>query len=297
MKQSKCKLCARNCNIIRDESIGYCKSNNDIKIAKVMVHMWEEPIISGTNGSGAIFFSNCNLRCVFCQNYKISHNGNGKYITSADLADIMKNLEAQGVHNINLVTPTHYTNQIIEALNIYKPNIPIVWNTNGYENIETIKKLKDYVDIFLFDLKYFNNNLSKKYSSADNYFDVATKNIMEARTLIPQDLIEDGIMKKGIIIRHLVLPNCTNDSIHILQWIKENLGSTLVSVMSQYAPYFKAHNYPEINRKLTKLEYKRVVAMCDNLNLNGFVQDMDSATDDYVPDFDQELDLSSLTKK
>lgn len=286
-----CRMCARNCAIDRSMSVGYCRSTDTAKIAKVMIHNWEEPVISGTKGSGAIFFSNCNLRCVFCQNYKISHEGIGKEVTPAKLAEIMKNLEAKGVHNINLVTPSHYTDQIIEALNIYRPNIPVVWNTNTYESIETMHKIKDYVDIYLFDLKYKDSVLSKKYSDASNYFDIATKNILYARSIVPQDIIEDGIMKKGIIIRHLVLPNCTSDSVEICKWIKENTPNTIVSIMSQYIPYYKACDYPEINRKISKLEYKRVVTMCDDLGLDGYMQDMSSADTCYTPNFEEEIDF------
>ncbi len=281
----KCNNCARGCFIDRSTNIGYCKTSNICKIAKVMLHHWEEPTISGHNGSGAIFFSNCNLRCVYCQNYEISHEGFGKEISTHELADIFKDLEQQGAHNINLVTPTHYTDQIIEALDIYKPHIPIVWNSNGYESQDTMSKISSYVDIFLFDLKYYDCEISKKYSDAPNYFEIASKNILTARKNIPQDIIENGIMKKGIIVRHLVLPNNTNDSIRILQWIKDNIPTTTISLMSQYIPYYKACNYPEINRRITTLEYKRVLTMCNNLDLTGYMQGLDSADEIYTPDF------------
>lgn len=282
---SKCNNCARMCNINRDKNIGFCKSTNRCKIAKVMLHHWEEPVISGNNGSGAIFFSNCNLRCVFCQNYEISHEGYGKEISLQDLINIFRDLEKHGAHNINLVTPTHYADQILEALKLYKPNIPVVWNSNGYESIEYITKLLDYVDIFLFDLKYYDSTISEKYSDAPNYFNIASQNILKVRQHIPNDIIEDGLMKKGIIVRHLVLPNNTNDSIKILQWIKENIPSTTISIMSQYIPYYKACDYPEINRRITKLEYKRVLSMCNKLELNGFMQGLESADEMYTPNF------------
>lgn len=285
----KCNLCGRKCFIDRTTQIGYCSSSNDIKIAKIMIHNWEEPVISGTNGSGAIFFSNCNLKCVFCQNYQISHEGKGKYFTIQKLAKEFELLEKQGVHNINLVTPTHYTDQIIAALDIYKPNIPIIWNTNGYETVETINKLKNYVDIFLFDLKYVSPEISQKYSAAYNYFEVASQAILEARKNLPNDIFDNNIMQKGIIIRHLVLPNNTNDSINVLKWIKQNLPTTLVSIMSQYIPQYKALDMPEINRKITKLEYKRIIYMCNELKLNGFMQDLSSADCIYIPDFDSQI--------
>ncbi|MBE5735377.1 MAG: radical SAM protein [Clostridiales bacterium] len=284
----KCNNCARNCKIDRKKTYGYCKANNLCKIAKVMTHYWEEPIISGHSGSGAIFFSNCNLRCVYCQNYQISHNGIGIEISANELAKIFQDLENSGVHNINLVTPTHYVDQIIEALKIYKPSIPIVWNTNGYESTGTIEKIRDYIDIYLFDLKYYDSNISKKYSDASDYFETASKNILFARNIIPTDIITNGLMQKGIIVRHLVLPNNTNDSINILKWIKEYIPNTIISLMSQYVPYYKANNYTEINRKLNKLEYKRVLSMCQDLNLNGFMQDMDSADEIYIPNFNED---------
>ena len=250
-----------------------------------MKHFWEEPIISGTNGSGAVFFSHCSLKCVFCQNYEISHEGKGEIITPQQLAEIFKDLEKQGAHNINLVSPTHYTNEIIQALNIYKPNIPIVWNTNGYEEVKTIKKLKDYVDIFLTDLKYFSPEFSAEFSGAPNYFEKASKAILQMRKNQPKDIIENGIMKNGVIIRHLVMPTLTADSIKILNWIKENLGTeTIVSLMSQYLPYYKAKS--PINRKLKPLEYKILLKKCEEFGFfNGYFQDFASASTNYIPKF------------
>ncbi len=294
MIMKKCNLCSRNCNIDRSRNLGFCNASEKIKISKVMVHHWEEPVISGNKGSGAIFFSNCNLKCVFCQNYQISHEGKGTKICVDDLVHIIKYLENKGVHNINLVTPTHYTDQIIKALTIYKPSIPIVWNTNSYESHSTIEKLKDYIDIFLFDLKYKDDALSQKYSKCKDYFAVATRNILHARKYIKEDIIENNIMKKGIIVRHLVLPNNTNDSIDILNWIKENIPTTLISLMSQYVPCFRASEFPEINSKLKKLEYKRVLTKCQNLGLNGFMQDIESADECFIPDFEEELNLESI---
>jgi len=292
----KCNLCNRKCNIDRNKHTGWCNSNNNIKIAKVMIHKWEEPIISGTKGSGAIFFSNCNLKCVFCQNYQISHNGIGKEITISEFIDIIKFLEGQSVNNINLVTPTHYSKQIIEALKIYRPKIPIVWNTNSYESKETMLELVKYVDIFLFDLKYKDSLISEKYSKCKDYFDIASQNILTARKFIKNDIIKDGIMQKGLIIRHLVLPSNTDDSINILNWIKKNLPHSLVSIMSQYTPYYEASKYPEINRKLKPLEYKRVITHCNNLNLDGFIQDISSASEEYIPDFELPINIDTYIK-
>jgi putative pyruvate formate lyase activating enzyme len=220
-----------------------------------MLHFFEEPPISGigenANGSGTIFFSSCTLKCIYCQNFEISTSCDGKEITVNTLADLFKQLEAAGANNINLVTPTHYTKQIIEALDIYKPTIPIVWNTSGYEKPETIDLLKGYVDIFLTDIKYYSSELSNKLSFAKNYFENCSKSILKMRENQPEDIFENGLMKKGIIIRHLVLPNNTDDSKAVLNWIYDNLGtSTYISLMSQYVPMANAKQYEEINRKI-----------------------------------------------
>lgn len=283
----RCYICPRQCGVDRNINRGFCGANNKIKINKVMLHKWEEPVISDGNGSGAIFFSNCSLKCVFCQNYQISHNGIGEEITALQLANIFKDLEKQGANNINLVSPTHYTKQIIQALNIYKPKIPIVWNTSGYEKVETIKMLKDYVDIYLTDLKYVDENISLKYSGAKDYFKYCSSAIMQMRENQPQDIIENGIMKKGMIVRHLVLPSNIEDSKKVLDFINRNLSNnTMISLMSQYIPYYKANNFKEINRTLKPLEYKIVVNYANKLGFsNGFVQDLTSADSKYTPKF------------
>lgn len=298
--ENLCNICPRRCNINRTTSIGFCKSNNSLKIAKVMLHFFEEPIISGedtsskkANGSGAIFFSNCNLKCCYCQNSEISSESLGKEISIETLADLFKQLEQAGANNINLVTPTHYTQQIIEALNLYKPKIPIVWNTSGYETEETIKSLKEYVDIYLSDLKYFSSELSKKYSKAENYFETASKAIIQMRKNQPNDIIENGLMKKGLIIRHLVLPNQTQDSLNIINWINKNLGNnTYYSLMSQYVPMAKAKDYPEINRKIKPIEYKILVNKLTHLNFkNTYLQDYESAETYFTPDFNENKNI------
>lgn len=265
---------------------GFCGLNK-LKVSKVMLHQYEEPIISVNKGSGAIFFAGCNLKCAFCQNYPISHKNKGKTISVKKLTKIFKKLEKLGAENINLVTPTHFTNQIIQALKIYKPKIPVVWNSSGYERAATIEKLKDYVDIYLVDLKYFNNEKAIKYSKAPNYVENATQSIIQMKKNAPEDVIINGVMKKGVIVRHLVLPNNTDDSLKCLQFVKNNLGDkTIVSIMSQYEPRYDAKNYPEINRKITPLEYKRVVNYALNLGLkNAYVQDLTSANSIYTPKF------------
>lgn len=283
----ECNICPRNCKIDRHKLPGFCGEKEKIKISKVMLHQYEEPIISAGKGSGAIFFAGCNLKCVFCQNYPISNIGKGKTITIKKLVKIFKKLEHMGAANINLVTPTHFTNQIIEAVKIYKPNIPVVWNSSGYESPQTIKKLKDYVDIYLVDLKYMDNALALNYSRANNYVENATKSILEMRKNQPTDIIKNGVMQKGVIVRHLVLPTHTDDSIKCLNFICENLGkTTIVSIMSQYEPRYDAVNYPEINRKITPVEYKRVVSHALKLGLNNaYTQDLSSANSKYTPKF------------
>ena len=283
-----CTQCPRKCGSARKDGNGFCGLKDEIKIALARPHFGEEPIISGTHGSGTIFFSGCNLHCVFCQNYELSHENFGKIVDVARLAEIFKELEMAGVHNINLVTPTPYVDYIIKALKIYRPKIPILYNTNGYESVESLQKLKDYIDIYLTDLKYTDNALAKKYSSCSDYFEVTTKAIKQMRKNVPQDIIENGLMKKGIIVRHLVLPSHTEDSIKVFDWIKNNLGvNTYISVMGQYTPMYKSCEFSEINRTITKLEYKRVITHLSNLGFEkGFVQDLDSSGTSEIPKFD-----------
>lgn len=283
----KCTLCPRKCNIDRSKSTGFCGSPKNVKLALCNLHFSEEPVISGTNGSGTVFFCGCNLKCVYCQNYEVSRNNIGKEVSVNRLAQIFKELEEQGANNINLVTPTHYADAIIEALKIYKPNIPIVYNTNGYESVETIQKLKDYIDIYLTDFKYYSNNLSLKYSSALNYCEVATNALKQMIKNQPHNIIENGLMKKGVIVRHLVLPNNTEDSINVLNHINQNFGNNvLISLMSQYVPLNNLNNYPEINRTLKPIEYKLVLNHLTKLDFNGFMQELCSNSTSYIPKFD-----------
>lgn len=291
--ENLCNVCPRNCNVDRSKSVGFCKASNNPKVSKVMLHFFEEPPISGAganaNGSGTIFFSSCTLKCIYCQNYEISTSCDGKEITTETLASLFKQLEDAGANNINLVTPTHYTNQIIEALDIYKPNIPIVWNTSGYEKPETIERLKNYVDIYLTDIKYFSSELSNNLSFAKNYFENCSKSVLKMRENQPFDMFENGLMKKGIIIRHLVLPNNTDDSKAIIDWVYNNLGNkTYFSLMSQYVPMANAKQFEEINRKIKPIEYKVLVNQLKNLGFeNVFLQDFSSATTDYTPNFSE----------
>ena len=289
---SKCNICPHHCMVDRTcGQIGRCKSTDKIKIALASLHFFEEPCISGTAGSGTVFFSNCNLSCVFCQNYKISQQGKGYEITQEELAEIFIKQQENGAHNINLVTPTMYVVQIIDAIKIAKKNgltIPIIYNSNGYENVETIKALKGYVDIYLPDLKYSDNALAKKYSKINNYFEIATKAIQEMYFQVGLPIFnKDGIIQKGLIIRHLVLPNNLDNSKNVLLWIKESMPKdTYISLMTQYFPTHKANNIPAINRKLTPKEYEEINTYFNNLDFkNGYFQELGEHEEDFVPDF------------
>lgn len=287
-----CQICPYKCNVNRSiGNKGRCKCDDTIKIALASVHYYEEPCLSEKNGSGTIFFTNCNLNCIYCQNYEISQEEKGKAITIEELAKIMIKQQEKGVNNINLVTPTMYAYQIIEAIKMAKKDglkIPVVYNTNGYENIETIKALEGYIDIYLPDLKYYANTLAKKYSRVDNYFEIATQAIQEMHKQVGQaQFDENGIMKKGIIIRHLVLPNHIQNSKHVLKWIKDNMPEdTYVSVMAQYFPTYKAKEDNLINRKLSQKEYKEIENYLYTLDLkNGYIQELGKHEEEYVPDF------------
>ncbi len=288
----KCELCPHRCKVNRNEGkIGRCKCDNRIKIALSSLHYYEEPCISGENGSGTVFFSNCNLNCKYCQNYKISQLGKGEYITVEELADIFISQQKNKANNINLVTPTMYVEQIIEAIKIAKKNgltIPIIYNSNGYENIETIKLLDGYIDVYLPDLKYSDNNLAKKYSNIDNYFEIATNAIKEMYNQVGAPILdENGLIKRGLIIRHLVLPNYIDNSKKVLQWIKENIDSNVyVSIMAQYFPTYLAKEDEYINRKLTKEEYEDIENFVFELDFeNGYMQDLGKHEEEYVPNF------------
>lgn len=270
---------------------GKCGADEKIKIALASLHYYEEPCISGKNGSGTVFFSNCNLKCKYCQNYEISQQGKGKKITVNHLAEIFIKQQGKGANNINLVTPTSYVYHIIEALDIAKRNglsIPVIYNTNGYDKAETIELLKGYIDIYLPDFKYYNNELAKKYSGIDNYFETATSAIKKMYEQVGMPKFnENGLIKRGIIIRHLVLPNHILNSKHILKWIKENMPNDIyVSVMAQYFPTYKAKEDKLINRKLTKKEYNEIENYLYSLDLeNGYIQELGEHEEEYVPEF------------
>lgn len=288
----KCNICPHKCGVNRlDGKQGRCKATDTIKIAMVSLHEFEEPCISGKNGSGTVFFSNCNLNCVFCQNYEISQIGNGKEITIQQLANIFIEQQENKAENINLVTPTMYIYQIIEAIKIARENglrIPIVYNSNGYENVESIKKLKGYIDIYLPDLKYSDNETAYKYSNIRNYFENATETIKEMYNQVGAPVLnENGMMKQGLMIRHLILPNNLQNSKDVLKWINNNIDNKVfVSVMAQYFPTHRAHEFPEINRKLNQEEYKEIEQYLYTLNLdNGYIQELGTHEEEYVPNF------------
>jgi putative pyruvate formate lyase activating enzyme len=289
-----CNLCPRECGVDRLANLGFCECDSQIKVARAALHFWEEPCISGSKGSGTVFFSGCTLRCCYCQNFRISSEGLGKEISAKRLAEIFLELQEKGAHNINLVTPTQYLVQVLYALDIVKSklHIPVVYNCGGYELLETIRALKGYVDIFLPDLKYFSSELSLKYSKADDYFEVASAAIKEMISQIDTlDFDNNGIMQKGVIIRHLVIPGARKDSFKILNWISENLPKDkyLLSLMSQYTPAYKSSEYKELNRRITTFEYKSVVEEAIRLGLsNGFMQERSSAKEEYTPPFDLE---------
>ena len=285
-----CTLCPRLCGADRKRITGYCGSGSLAKVARAAKHHWEEPCISGTEGSGTVFFSGCTLGCVFCQNREISRNGVGKELTAEQLAEAFRRLENQGVHNLNLVTPTHFTPQILQALEMAKPRIPIVMNCGGYERIETLKQWEGTVDVYLPDLKYFSPELSKKYSAAPDYFSVASKAILEMHRQQPKLVWEGDLLKKGLIVRHLVLPGCWRDSLALLDFLDNNLpkDSFLLSLMSQYTPTAACVAYPEINRRVTTYEYRKVADRAAELGFSGFAQDRRSAKEEYTPPFDLE---------
>ena len=292
MSNKFCKMCPRGCRIDRTCDKGFCGAGDKIKAAKAMLHMWEEPYISGTNGSGTIFFSHCNLKCVFCQNYEISHLGKGIEISSDNLYDIMKGLEQKGAHNINLVTPTHFWDYILPALEKFKKTsvLPVVCNTGGYEAVETLKKAEGLVDAYLPDIKYFDERISMKYSAAENYFSIASAALFEMKRQQPNDVFFDGLLKKGVSVRHLVLPTLVDQTVKILRFLAENFGGKiLLSLMSQYQPFYRAGEFKEINRKITQREYDRVLYAVEELGFeNVLVQNFDSADEKYVPLFDFE---------
>jgi len=274
---SSCDICPRDCRVNRLKGKkGYCGTDKDMVVYSAFLHLGEEPGISGQRGSGTIFFSGCNLKCIYCQNYKFSHTVAGKKVSGIDLAKIVLGLQKEGAHNINLVTPTHFVPQILDTLALaFKNglNIPIIYNTSGYEKDEIVKCLEGIVDVYLTDLKYMEASLAKQYSKAPEYPAFASGSLLEMNRQVGQPLTSENLLKKGVVIRHLVLPNHINESKRLLSWIKENTPKALVSVMFQYQPYFRAYLHPQINRSINYQEYLEIKNFVEELGLGGWVQD------------------------
>lgn len=291
MNINKCDICPHNCKVNREKQIGKCKATDKPKLALSSLHFFEEPCISGENGSGTVFFSNCNLKCVYCQNYEISNQGFGVEITIERLAEIFLEQQLNNANNINLVSPTIYAYQIKQAIKIAKQkglNIPIIYNSSGYENIETIKELEGYIDIYLPDFKYASNELGEKYSKVKKYYDMCVPALKEMyRQVGAPEFDENGIIKKGMIIRHLVLPNNIENSKKVIKTIKEELPQDVyISIMAQYFPTGEAKNIPELSRKLTKKEYKEIENYIYEQNIqNGYMQELGEHEEEYVPIF------------
>lgn len=291
---SGCQSCPRRCGADREAGkVGYCGVDAKVRIARAALHLWEEPIISGTRGSGTIFFSGCNLRCVFCQNREVSHGGKGRELDIRELGEKMLSLQQQGAHNINLVTPSHYVNEVVAALKRVRSKlyIPVVYNCGGYESVEAIDALDGLVDIYMPDLKYFSPALSRDYSGAENYFEVARAALLRMYEQVGRpEMSASGMMTRGVLVRHLVLPGCRKDSIAILGELSQMFapGDIILSLMSQYTPEFVPADcpYDNLKRRITSLEYESVVNEMQRLGFEGFVQSRTSATTAYTPKFE-----------
>ncbi len=286
----RCEICPRRCKVDRKNILGFCRAEKKIKIALVSLHKWEEPCLVGENGAGTIFFSHCNLRCVYCQNFVISHEGFGAEVSIERLAEIFIEQQARGAANIELVTPTHYTEQICAAIDIAKAGglkLPMVWNSNAYENPETLELLRGRVNIFLPDLKYFDDEPAKIFSNAPNYFSIATVAIKKMFELVGAARIDNGKMIRGLIVRHLVLPNYRHDAIKIVDWLYETFGDKIfISLMNQYTPIYRAAEFKKINRALTTFEYNSVIEHAIKLGVkNCFMQIGKTADKSFIPNF------------
>lgn len=289
-----CMLCPHKCGVNRYKSVGVCGASNKLKVAYYSLHEWEEPVISGDKGSGTIFFSNCNMKCIYCQNKKISTGGYGKVISNKRLGEIMLELQERGVHNINLVTPTHYVPQIASVLHKIKDKelkIPVVYNTSSYENVGTIMMMKGLIDIYLADLKYYDDSLSENYSHCKNYFEIATMAIDEMYRQVGKFVLdENGMMKKGLIVRVLVLPGHVDDSKKIIEYVYKTYGDdVLISIMSQYTPANHCI-YNNLNRKLAKEEYDEIIDYALDLGITkAFMQEGEAAEESFIPNFDKSI--------
>lgn len=289
LSYAHCTLCPRRCGVDRTRGqLGFCKMPGQVHAARAGVHYWEEPVISGSFGSGAVFFSGCTLKCAFCQNYDISQENFGKPMTSAELRAAFERLIDEGVQNVNLVTPTHFLPDILPALEPKLP-VPVVYNCGGYESVETLRQLEGKIDVYLPDFKYSDNALAKKLSSAPDYFETASAAILEMYRQVGKPVLEDDEMKRGVLVRHLVLPGCVDNSLGVLDWVAEHFrsGDILFSLMSQYVPMRLAVEMPPFDRRITELEYDSVLSYMMLLGIeDGYTQDFSSAERGYTPSFD-----------
>ena len=288
MKEFVCRLCPRNCGALRGETgRGRCGMGAEPRIARAAPHFYEEPVISGTRGAGTVFFSGCSLQCCFCQNYALSHEGFGKNVSVSRLREIYFELIEQGVHNIDLVNPTHFANAIYESLEGGLP-VPVVWNSGGYEKVETLRRFEGRVQVYLPDLKYIRPDSARKYSGAADYFEYAAPAIKEMlRQTGPVELDDDGVIRRGTIIRHLILPGCAEESVQILDYIHDELPGAWVSLMAQYLPFGDAAGVDELGRRLTQEEYDRVADHLLEIGMeDGFIQELSSSDEKYIPKFD-----------
>lgn len=293
----KCSLCPRSCGVNRlNGQTGYCGMPAELSIARASLHMWEEPCISGKNGSGTVFFTGCPLKCVFCQNRQIAIGNTGTKISVERLAEIFLELQEKGAHNINLVTPTHYVPQIVEALRLSKVDglhIPIVYNTGSYENVETLRLLEGLVDVWLPDCKYYDTELAAKYSNAPDYFEVASAAIAEMVRQSGAPVFEGGLMKRGVIVRHMILPGHTKDSRRVIEKLHERYGDSIyISIMNQYTPLQQMEHFSEINRRITAREYEKVVNYAISIGVeNAFIQEGETAKESFIPDFESGIGI------
>jgi len=283
-----CTLCPRGCRADRTVSPGFCGLGEEMRVARVAPHLWEEPPVSGTRGTGAVFFSGCTLRCVYCQNGEISHTAAGKEFTPRELSDALKRLVDMGMQTVSFITGTPFVPKILETLELWKPPVPVVWNTSGYETVETLKMLEGAVDVYLPDLKHFSARMGQLCAKAPDYFGVASKAIQEmCRQTGPNEYNEEGILQRGVLIRHLILPGLTGESMKLLTWVRDTLPpETPVSLMRQYIPCNNV-SVPGLDRRITEKEYARVRDHMIALGLPGFLQEPDSADRDFIPVFNQ----------
>ena len=290
MDLTNCQLCPNACGTDRTRKAGLCHAPQAPRICRAALHMWEEPIISGERGSGTIFFSGCSLSCVFCQNYEISHREAGRIYSRDELIDTIKRLEAEGAHNINFVNPTHYVHVLREVLERYRPSVPIVYNSGGYDKADTLRELDGLIDVYLPDLKYLTPETAKRYSGRQNYPEVACTALDEMFRQVGKIQIKDGILQRGMIVRHLVLPGQSEEGMRVVEYLGNRFEDEIyISIMSQYTPHGESAIFPEINRRLKPIEYKRVVAAVRRMGLtNCYTQEMESGDAAYIPQFDLE---------